>query len=75
MPNEAERVLLPYHPDNAALLPKIDEMIRNKADIEDILKLTNQVILKNHFNLSQEEIDLASRIWKKLSLRRRSRGK
>ncbi len=75
MPNEAERTLLPYHIDNEILLPQIDELIRNKTDIEEILKITNQVILKEHFGLLEEEIDMAHRIWKKLSLRRLSRGK
>jgi hypothetical protein len=75
MPNEAERVLLPYHIDNAALLPQIDKLIRNKTDIEEVLKITNQVILKEHFGLTQKEIKLAHSIWKKLSARRLNRGK
>jgi adenine-specific DNA-methyltransferase len=75
MPNEAERILLPYHLDNAALLPQIDKLIRNKTDIEEILKITNQVILKEHFGLTQKEIKLAHSIWKKLSHRRLNRGK
>ena len=75
MPNEAERVLLPYHKDNSALLPQIDKLIRNKTDIEEILKITNQVILKEHYGLTQKEIKLAHSIWKKLSYRRLNRGK
>jgi len=75
MPNEAERILLPYHLDNAALLPLIDKLIRNKTDIEEVLRITNQVILKEHFGLTQEEINLAHSIWKKLSHRRLNRGK
>jgi len=74
MPNEVEKVLLPYHADNVNLLLQIDELIRNKTDIEEILKITNQVILKEHFNLSDDEINLAHRIWKKLSSRRLGRG-
>lgn len=75
MPNEAERVLLPYHKDNAALLSQIDKLIRNKTDIEEVLKITNQVILKEHYGLTQKEIKLAHSIWKKLSYRRLNRGK
>ena len=75
MPNEAERILLPYHLDNAALLPQIDKLIRNKTDIEEVLKITNQVILKEHLGLTQKEIKLAHSIWKKLSYRRLNRGK
>lgn len=75
MPNEAEKVLLPYHKDNAKLLSKIDKLVRDKTDIEDVLKITNQIILKEHFGLTQKEINLAHSIWKKLSNRRLNRGK
>ncbi|MCG3167675.1 MAG: Modification methylase Eco57IB [Bacteroidia bacterium] len=75
MPNEAERVLLPYHIDNASLLSQIDKLIRAKTDIEEVLKITNQIILKEHFGLTQKEIKLAHSIWKKLSSRRLNRGK
>ena len=75
MPNEAERVLLPYHKENAYLLPQIDKLIRNKIDIEEVLKITNQVILKENCSLTDNEIKLAHNIWKKLSYRRLNRGK
>ncbi len=75
MPNETEKVLIPYHKDNALLLPTIDKLIRDKTTIEEILKITNQVILRDHFGLTQNEIKLAHTIWKKLSSRRLNRGK
>lgn len=75
MPNEAERVLLPYHQNNEALLSQIDKLIRSKTNIEEILKITNQVILKEYYGLTQKEIKLAHKIWKKLSARRLNRGK
>jgi adenine-specific DNA methylase len=75
MPNEAEKILLPYHEVNAALLPDIDKLIREKSNIEEVLKITNPIILKEHFGLTQNEIDLAHNIWKKLSARRLNRGK
>ena len=75
MPNEAERVLLPYHNDNDTLLQQIDKLIRNKTDIEDVLNITNQIILKEHYGLTQKEINLAHSIWRKLSYRRLNRGK
>jgi len=75
MPNEAARVSLPYHKDNAALLPQIDKLIRNKTDIEEILKITNPIILKEHYGLTQAEIKSAHGIWKKPSFRRLNRGK
>jgi len=75
MPNETERVLLPYHQDNGTLLPTIDKLIRTKADIEEVLKVTNQTILREHYGLTQKEVKLAHTIWKKLSARRLNRGK
>lgn len=75
MPNEAEKVLLPYHKDNAKLLSQIDKLIRDKTDIEEVLKITNQIILKEHYGLTQKEINLAHSIWKKLSARRLNRNK
>lgn len=75
MPNEVERILLPYNENNADLLPIIDKMIREKKDISELLKITNQKILKENYGLTYEEIDLADSIWKKLSNRRLNRGK
>ncbi len=75
MPNETERVLLPYRIENRELLTKIDELIRSKTNIEEVLAITNKVILKKHFKLTNKEIDLAHNIWKKLSSRRLNRGK
>lgn len=75
MPNEAENILLPYSENNATLLPEIDNMIREKNDIEEIVKITNQIILKENYGLSKKEIGLAHSIWKKLSQRRLNRGK
>ena len=75
MPNEVEEILLPYHSNNAVLLPEIDNMIRAKKDINEILKLTNQKILKEGFGFSKAEIELADSIWRKLSKRRLNRRK
>lgn len=75
MPNEVEEILLPYNENNAELLPLIDKMIRNKKDISEILKVTNQKILKENFGFSDSDIKLADKIWKKLSSRRLNRGK
>jgi adenine-specific DNA-methyltransferase len=48
MPNEVERILLPYNEKNAELLPIIDKMIREKKDISELLKITNEKILKEN---------------------------
>ncbi|MDZ4072862.1 MAG: class I SAM-dependent methyltransferase [Sediminibacterium sp.] len=75
MPNEAEKILLPYHKANSYLLKKIDTLIRKKASIDDIVKMTNQSILKDHYGMSEKEIKIAHTIWKKLSTRRLNRSK
>jgi adenine-specific DNA-methyltransferase len=75
MPNETERVLLPYEEKNEELLLLIDEKIRNKTNIEEIVKITNEIILKQNYGLTDNEIEIAHRIWKKLSSRRLGRGK
>lgn len=75
MPNEAEKVLLPYHKNNISLLSTIDDLIRKKTHIDEVLKITNQIILKEHYGLTQKEINIAHNIWKKLSTRRLNRGK
>ncbi len=73
MPNEVENILLPYKGDNAALLSQIDEMMRNKTSIDDILKVTDKKILKEGYGLSDYEIGIANKIWKKLLKRRMGR--
>ncbi|MFH6967770.1 Eco57I restriction-modification methylase domain-containing protein [Flavobacterium sp. FlaQc-28] len=75
MPSEAERILLPYQLNNKKLLLTIDKMLRDKKNIDDILKITNIEILKKGYGLTQKEINLADKIWKKLSNRRLNRGK
>ncbi|MCI2228289.1 class I SAM-dependent methyltransferase [Polaribacter sp. MSW13] len=75
MPNEVERILLPYNENNAELLPIIDKMIREKKDISELLKITNEKILKENFGLTDSEIELADGIWQKLSKRRLNRSK
>jgi adenine-specific DNA-methyltransferase len=75
MPNETERILLPYHSANEDLLPIVDKLIRDKIAIEELLAKTDQIILKERFGLTQKEIKIANNIWKKLSERRLNRGK
>ncbi|NOU16842.1 MAG: class I SAM-dependent methyltransferase [Bacteroidales bacterium] len=75
MPNEAEKILLPYHKDNASLISQIDKLIRDKTDIEEVLEITNKVILEECYGLTKREINIAHSIWKKLSARRLNRGK
>ncbi len=75
MPSETEKILLPYNLENEELLPQIDQMMREKINIYDILKVTNKIILGKGYGLSEKEILLADHIWKKLSARRLNRSK
>lgn len=75
MPSETEKILLPYKEENEGLLHQIDQMMRAKKSIDEILKITNEQILKKGYGLTDKEIKLADSIWKKLSERRLNRSK
>jgi len=75
MPKETERVLLPYHVENQELLTTIDDLIRKNTPIEEILKITNPIILKKQYGFTDNEVNIAHSIWKKLSERRLNRSK
>ena len=51
MPNEVEDVLIPYNEKNDKILLKIDTMIRDKVDINEILAYTDEIVLKKGFGL------------------------
>jgi len=73
MPSEAASILLPYKIGNSNLLAAIDKMMREKININEILKITNKQILKDGYGLTDKQIQLADNIWKKLSTRRLNR--
>jgi adenine-specific DNA-methyltransferase len=73
MPNEVEDVLVPYKESNADLLGKIDEMMRSKKSIEEILMFTDPIILKEGYGFTGAEIEIANTVWKKLLNRRMNR--
>ncbi|MDX4058797.1 class I SAM-dependent methyltransferase [Aliarcobacter skirrowii] len=75
MPNEVENIYIPYCEKNNVLLSKINDMLRDKTDITEILEMTDKFILKDKFNFSDDDIQIARNIWKKLSKRRLKRGK
>lgn len=75
MPSETEKILLPYKPENEILLYQIDQMMREKKPIDEILKISNEYILKKGYGFTDKEIMLADTIWKKLSIRRLNRSK
>lgn len=74
MPSEVESVLLPYNKKNEILYAKIDEMLRDGKTIDEVLEVTDKIILKERAGLSDNEIRLANKIWKKLLNRRIGRN-
>lgn len=75
MPNEVERVLVPYREENGPLLKTIDQMFRDGKSIDDVLAFTDPIILKEGWGFSDSDIAVSNRIWKKLLNRRIKRGK
>ena len=75
MPNEVERILLPYRKENSELMGRIDKMMRDGETIDEILTYTDPIILEDGCAFSESEIRLVNGIWKKLMTRRLKRGK
>jgi adenine-specific DNA methylase len=75
MPNEAENILIPYREENAKILSKIESMMREGKRIDEILKFTDNVMLKEGLGFSDSQIKLANGIWKKLLKRRMGRNR
>jgi len=75
MPNEAEDILLPYNDANAKILERIDKMMREGKSIDEILKFTDPIILKEGCGFSESDIKMVNNIWKKLLNRRLNRNR
>jgi adenine-specific DNA-methyltransferase len=72
-PNEAEELPIPYLKCEKETLHIIDNLVRSKKPIENVLDVTDRLLLKNYLHLSNNEIQTLRNIWKKLSLRRINR--
>ena len=73
MPNEVENILIPYDERNIDLINQIDSMMRKGKSIDEILKHTDKIILKERYGFSDKDVDIANNIWKKLLNRRLNR--
>jgi len=73
MPNEVQKILIPYQKENQKHLKKIDNFLRKNKDATELLAFTNQLFLKEQLGFSQSDIDLVNGIWEKLSSRRLGR--
>jgi adenine-specific DNA methylase len=74
MPNEAERIQIPYKEVSPTFLDELDEMLRSGEEIDDIVSKTDEVLLKGRVGLTDEDIHMAPTIWKKFSDRRLNRN-
>lgn len=75
MPNEVEKILIPYNIKNIKIFGEIDKMFREGLDIEKILEFTDTIILEDGAGFTKDEVKLCNEIWKKLLSRRMNRGK
>lgn len=76
MPSEVESIILPFNDSYESLLNDIDTIIRDpQKNIDDVLSLTDEIILGKGLGLTQREISIINGIWKKLSGRRLNRAR
>lgn len=73
MPSEVGGIILPYNHTNEHLFERIDQMLREKKTADEILDVTDEVILHKGLGLSKEETLLCRSIWHKIMGRRLSR--
>lgn len=74
MPNEVERIQIPYQEINSGLLDELDAMLRSSEDIDDIVNKMDQILLIDRLDFSESEVEMANDIWKKLRNRRLNRN-
>jgi adenine-specific DNA-methyltransferase len=70
VPNEFKNISVPYFKIKDKNIEKLDEMLRSKKPLEEILKFTNQVVLKEKLNLSEKQVNKINEIYTKLVKRR-----
>lgn len=73
MPSEVGGIYLPYREENEEIFDTLDRMLRKKANADEILDYTDEIILHQGMGLSMDEIRLARSIWHKIINRRLTR--
>lgn len=73
MPSEVEGVYLPYLEKNAKLFEKVDQMVRDKKTVDEILDFTDKEMLQKGMGFFETETQMARSIWYKLMGRRLNR--
>ena len=56
------------------VLCEVDNIVRNKKDIEEALDLVDKKVLKEYLDITIEDSLTARKIWKKMQTRRLGRG-
>ncbi|MFA7285399.1 MAG: N-6 DNA methylase [Candidatus Paceibacterota bacterium] len=70
-PNEYKNLSIPYCKKiKQSQLEKLDNMLRTKVGIKDVLRYTDEIILKDYYKMSNEEIAQLKTIHAKLVTRR-----
>ena len=73
-PNESEELLIPYFNVGEKIdISEIDRLIREDK-IEEVLQITDKIILQDHLGLTKKQVDILRNIWEKLSNRRINRN-
>lgn len=73
MPSEVGGIFMPYRKENERLFDIIDQMLRDKKSANEILDVTDEIILCQGMGFSKEEIVLCRSIWHKTMGRRLKR--
>jgi len=69
-PSEAEDLPIPYCDISDELVDEIDSLLRENNNMESVLSVVDELILKKKMNLTSREISILRGIWKKLSTKR-----
>lgn len=73
MPSEASHVFIPYDVRNEDLFDTIDTMLRQNKSADEILDVTDNVLLHERLGFTSQEISLARSIWHKIMGKRLNR--
>jgi len=72
-PNEAEELPIPYFDISSQLITELDLLARQKRDIEQVVNVMDDLLLRKRLGLSSKEIRMLNKIWEKLAIRRKNR--
>jgi len=73
-PSECEKLPLPIRGYESLPVERIDELIRQNR-VEEVLEITDKILLIDNMGISEEEVYTLREIWKKLRDRRINRKK